>query len=696
MKILFVYQFCTLGGVETVLRNRLPEFHKKGIYPEVVFLCDLGGSKIFEGFRNIRYGCSESELAKIIIEGNFDFVIPIDTPQVYPALGKSRFNGIVVTEVHTNNLDNLKYLSNIGETETKAIITPSRFEKELIYKEIKGFEKNGIPIYIVPNPINLEHFQFKEPRFKPNKKIIGWVGRLEKEKNWKHFLEIASFLSKKRNDLVFLVIGGYSEGEAVKREFFTIVKRLDLIDHLKWVPYLQYERMPGAYSLMGVSGGCLVPTSVLEPFGMTAIEAMTCQCPVVAARVGGFKEIIEEGKNGLLFEVNNTMEALNKIEVVIDDTPQRTRFIENGCLTVNETYSSEKVVNKYLGVLRKLVREIPSPRNSFEQAVYEFFESGKGAPMYETYIRYALTTNVRGEELVHHLSQFLKFKNISYLDIGTAYGGFLVAFSKQGCRPYLGIEIDGKLVELCKLNLIENRLASDCVQQLDICGPLPNALKGRRFDIITCTDVLEHVSDVPKALENIKSLMADGGHLYLEIPNRYHVNNVLSDPHFGLFGITLLEQDDAIEYFRYLRAGDYLVTDYHELDYYLSFFPGKSFEIKKLQTDNIDLKRLKNLFNKEIKETSESKVESLFIPVEMREKLKLKFRNYIDQYLGQISQRETERFYTQNWKILIHKNDAFDRHGSFPGRDSSKELRIHSLLGKEWTTERQNRFTRGN
>ncbi len=595
VKILFVYQFCTLGGVETVLRNRLLEFHKKGIYPEVVFLYDLGGSKIFEGFKNVRYGCSENELARIIVEGNFDFVIPIDTPQVYPALGKSRFKGIVVTEVHTNNLDNLRYLSNIGETETKAIITPSRFEKELIYKEIKGFEKNRISIYIVPNPINLEHFQFKEPKFKPNQKIIGWVGRLEKEKNWIHFLEIASFLSKKRDDLVFLVIGGYYAEEAMKRDFLAAVKRVDLVDHLKWVPYLQYERMPGVYSLMGVSGGCLVPTSVLEPFGMTAIEAMACQCPVVAARVGGFQEIIEEGKNGLLFEVNNTVEALSKIETVIDDTSQRARFIENGCLTVNETYSSERVVNKYLGVIRELVQEIPkdlhretmslslkSEGRSFEHAVYRFFEGGESSPMYETYIKYALATNDRGEELVHHLSQFLKFKNKSYLDIGTAYGGFLVAFSKQGCRPCLGIEIDGKLVELCRLNLVENHLASDCVLQLDICGPLPDTMKEKRFDIITCTDVLEHVLDVPRVLKNIKNLMEEKGHLYLEIPNRYHVNNVLSDPHFGLFGITLLDRKDAIEYFKEAGVGNYSVAEYHEIEYFLSFFPQKYFQIKQL------------------------------------------------------------------------------------------------------------------
>jgi glycosyltransferase involved in cell wall biosynthesis len=354
MKILFVYQFCTLGGVETVLKNRLTAFRKRGISPHVVFLHDLGGSKIFEGLENIHYEQRETELRRIIEEGGFDFVVPIDTPQIYPALKGSRFQGILVTEVHTNNLNNLKYVSMIGQTETRAIITPSQFEKELIHKEIRGFEKKGIPIYVVPNPIDLEVFCFKEPRIKPTKKIIGWVGRLEREKNWKHFLKIASSISKKRDDLLFLVTGGYSAEEKVKNDFLACVKQLGLVDHLKWVPYIQYDRMPGVYSLMGASGGCLVTTSILEPFGMTAIEAMACRCPVVASRVGGFREIIQEGENGFLYETSDIQEAIGKIETLLESIPERDRLAGNGKSTVETIYSADRVVEKYLKVLEEL------------------------------------------------------------------------------------------------------------------------------------------------------------------------------------------------------------------------------------------------------------------------------------------------------------------------------------------------------
>jgi glycosyltransferase involved in cell wall biosynthesis len=354
MKILFVYQFCTLGGVETVLKNRLNAFRKLGISPHVVFLHDFGGSKIFEGLKNIHYEHRERELRRIVEEGEFDFVIPIDTPQIYPVLRESRFKGLLVTEVHTNNLNNLKYVSMIGKTETRAIITPSHFEKELIYKEIGGFDKDGVPIYVIPNPVDLDVFYFREPKNKSAKRIIGWVGRLEKEKNWKHFLKIASLLVKERRDLLFLMVGGYSAEEDVKKDLLACAKQMDLMDHLKWIPFLEYERMPGVYSLISSSGGCLVTTSVIEPFGMTVIEAMACQCPVVASRVGGFQEIIEDGSNGFLYEVNHTPEATGKIDALLESISERDRLIGNGKSTVAAIYSAQRVVEKYLKVLEEL------------------------------------------------------------------------------------------------------------------------------------------------------------------------------------------------------------------------------------------------------------------------------------------------------------------------------------------------------
>jgi glycosyltransferase involved in cell wall biosynthesis len=88
---------------------------------------------------------------------------------------------------------------------------------------------------------------------------------------------------------------------------------------------------------------------------MTAIEAMACHCPVVASRVGGFKEIIEEDRNGFLYEVNHTPEAIGKIETLLESVSERDHLIGNGRSTVETIYSADRVVEKYLKVLEDLV-----------------------------------------------------------------------------------------------------------------------------------------------------------------------------------------------------------------------------------------------------------------------------------------------------------------------------------------------------
>jgi len=50
MKLLFVYKFCTLGGVEVMLRSRLEELLRRGIRTKLLFLEDFGGRPLFDSF----------------------------------------------------------------------------------------------------------------------------------------------------------------------------------------------------------------------------------------------------------------------------------------------------------------------------------------------------------------------------------------------------------------------------------------------------------------------------------------------------------------------------------------------------------------------------------------------------------------------------------------------------------------------
>ena len=113
------------------------------------------------------------------------------------------------------------------------------------------------------------------------------MGRLEKEKNWKHFLQIASSVSKKRDHLLFRIIGGYSAEEGVKKDFLAngVAAGSHRLPGVFPIPPIRPDARNSIFSI-GASSGCLVTTSILEPFGMALIEAMACQSPAVRRRHG--------------------------------------------------------------------------------------------------------------------------------------------------------------------------------------------------------------------------------------------------------------------------------------------------------------------------------------------------------------------------------------------------------------------------
>lgn len=181
------------------------------------------------------------------------------------------------------------------------------------------------------------------------------------------------------------------------------------------------------------------------------------------------------------------------------------------------------------------------------------------------WFEYALSANWRGQQVCQLIAQYVPRTAQRYLDVGCGFGGCLVAFSKLGMEVR-GIEIDAQRIGLANANCLDQNL-SNCVLQASI---LDDDLVSRlgTFDVISLVDVIEHVLDVPKTLRNTVELLSPGGILVLEIPNKHSLNFVAHDGHFGLFGITLLQRPDAIEYHKTFFGFDYEVGDYYDLDYY--------------------------------------------------------------------------------------------------------------------------------
>jgi 2-polyprenyl-3-methyl-5-hydroxy-6-metoxy-1,4-benzoquinol methylase len=183
-----------------------------------------------------------------------------------------------------------------------------------------------------------------------------------------------------------------------------------------------------------------------------------------------------------------------------------------------------------------------------------------------TWFSYALSANRRGEQTLQMATPYLPRHAHRYLDIGCGYGGALVAFSQLGMEVR-GIEIDERLIQLGKVNCLDHSL-EDCILDASILDDdLVNHLG--TFDVITLLSVIEHVSDVIQTLQNAAQLLAPGGILIIECPNKDSLSFVAHDPHYHLFGLTLLASPRDFEYFRHFYNVDYGIGELHELGFYM-------------------------------------------------------------------------------------------------------------------------------
>jgi glycosyltransferase involved in cell wall biosynthesis len=98
------------------------------------------------------------------------------------------------------------------------------------------------------------------------------------------------------------------------------------------------------------SQALLLPVEFPEPFGLAAIEAMSCGCPVIAYNQGAYRETISHGKTGFLASnYEEIITALNNVELINREYCQSH---------VRKNFSVEKMVNNYITLYEQVGRDI--------------------------------------------------------------------------------------------------------------------------------------------------------------------------------------------------------------------------------------------------------------------------------------------------------------------------------------------------
>jgi L-malate glycosyltransferase len=105
-------------------------------------------------------------------------------------------------------------------------------------------------------------------------------------------------------------------------------------------------KQDNVYELLPLADLMLMP-SEMESFGLAALEAMACSVPTIGTRVGGVPELIQDGHNGLLFDVGD-VESMSAAAIsLLSDQPRLEAMAKAGRKTAQDHFCSSRVIPLY-------------------------------------------------------------------------------------------------------------------------------------------------------------------------------------------------------------------------------------------------------------------------------------------------------------------------------------------------------------
>jgi glycosyltransferase involved in cell wall biosynthesis len=205
----------------------------------------------------------------------------------------------------------------------------------------------GVPekrIAVIPNGVDVDLFTPSDKR----EKVVLYMGRHTAHKGLTYLLQAFAEFVRANKDYVLIMIGERLEG-GIDPSLVKLSKNLGLANKVKFTGRLQEAE---ARLRIG-RAACLVLPSLAESFGMTCLEAMASETPVVATNVGGIPDVVSDNVNGLLVQPADPHALAESIQRVVFNSRLRRRLVENGKKTC-QNFSWRSIAQETLKVYNQV------------------------------------------------------------------------------------------------------------------------------------------------------------------------------------------------------------------------------------------------------------------------------------------------------------------------------------------------------
>jgi glycosyltransferase involved in cell wall biosynthesis len=366
IKLLSIIETLGKGGAERVLVNTLPELQKIGIDCEVAILFkedDLAKELESQGIKvhilNLSYKWNILEgtykLFKLIKKEKYSIVhAHLFFAYFYTALIKIfywRIKTVVTFHSMTFKAYPAKNIWKKLRKKMDCFILKYLFDirTSVSIAVQKHFEEhcNIEDIYLIHNSFPIEKitkFKHKEYMDRDNKDfLILTPGRLVKEKGHKYLIEAINILNKKYSNLTFLFVG---KGPLEK------ILQQNAPLNLNFIPEMPHSELMNLYNQVNL----IVIPSIFEAFGLVVGEAMIMEKPIIATKVDGIVEMIDNNKEGILVPPKDSLALSQAIEQLYLNKELQKQLITKASIKIKQ-FDTKIIAKQWKSYYEKVLND---------------------------------------------------------------------------------------------------------------------------------------------------------------------------------------------------------------------------------------------------------------------------------------------------------------------------------------------------
>lgn len=208
------------------------------------------------------------------------------------------------------------------------------------------------PIEVIYNFVDSDRFQrITDPgvraRFAhPEEALIVHVSNFRPIKRVEDVVQIFARIASEIPARLLMIGDGPERARA-----FELARELGVIGRTQFL-----GSFPDVQTVLGISDLFLL-TSSHESFGLAALEAMSCEVPVVATNAGGIPEVVEHGVNGFLSAVGDVDDMAHNALRILRDQATYQRMGQAARRTAVDRFHPSLIVPQYLAAYRRLAGE---------------------------------------------------------------------------------------------------------------------------------------------------------------------------------------------------------------------------------------------------------------------------------------------------------------------------------------------------